>query len=139
MFDFRHVLLGFGLANTLCSTTIAEFSKGNLLIFLVTLFLAFPISLFIGKLVDIVDSKGEDSDKDIFDVLPEESSYIMRNLVVDSVILLSVTCTVIVLYTGSRSIHSDISMLAIIGIISISLAFLYQYIFYKLKIDSFTI
>ena len=62
MFDFRYVVLGFGLANTLCSTTIAEFSKGNLLIFLVTLFLAFPISLFIGKLVDIVDSKGEDSD-----------------------------------------------------------------------------
>ena len=139
MFDFRHVVLGFGLANTLCSTTIAEFSKGNLLIFLVTLFLAFPISLFIGKLVDIVDSKGEDSDKDIFDLLPEESSYIMRNLVVDSVILLSVTCTVIVLYTGSRSVHSDISMLAIIGIISIALAFLYQYIFYKLKIDRFTI
>ena len=139
MFDFRHVVLGFGLANTLFSMTIAEFSKGNLLIFLVTLFLAFPFSLFIGKLVDIVDSKEEDSDKDIFDLLPEESSYIMRNLVVDSVILLSVTCTTIVLYTGSRSVHSDISMLAIIGIVSIALAFLYQYIFYKLRKESFTI
>ena len=74
-----------------------------------------------------------------FDLLPENGGVILRNLILDSFILLMVTCSTIVLYTGSRSVYTDAFMLAIIRTVSIILAFLYQCLFYKLGKDSFTI
>ena len=143
MFEFRYVVIGFGLANSFFSTNyFVEFSKGKLWMFVITFLLAFPISLFIGRLVREVDEYEESREEpftDIFDLLPENGGFILRNLILDSFMVLMVTCSTIVLYTGSRDVYSDAVMLAVIGVISIIWAFLYQCLFYKLKGDSFTL
>lgn len=143
MFDFRFVVIGFGLANSFFSTNyFVEFSKGKLWMFVVTFLLAFPISLLIGRMareIENYEESREEPFRDIFDLLPENGGVILRNLILDSFMLLMVTCSTIVLYTGSRSVYTDAFMLAIIGTISIIYAFLYQYLFYKLGKDSFTI
>lgn len=108
--------------------------------FVVTFLLAFPISLFIGRLAREVDDYEESREEpftDIFDLLPENDGVILRNLILDSFMLLMVTCSTIVLYTGSRDVYTDTVMLAVIGVISIILAFLYQCLFYRLGKDSF--
>ena len=143
MFEFRYIVIGFGLANSFFSTSeFVAFSKGKPLIFVVTFLLAFPISLFIGRLAreveDYEDSR-EELFTDIFDLLPENGGVILRNLILDSFMVLMVTCSTIVLYTGSRDVYTDAFMLAVIGVISIIWAFLYQCLFYKLKVDSFTL
>ena len=143
MFDIRCVILGFGLANAFFSTSeLVEYSNGKWWMFVVTFLLAFPISLFIGRLVREVDEYEESREEpftDIFDLLPENDGFILRWLIVDSFIVLMVTCSTIVLYTGNRDVYSNAWMLAIIGTASIILAFLYQCLFYKLGKDSFTI
>lgn len=128
MFDFRFVILGFGLANKLCSTYFAEFAKGNGFVFIGTALLALPISLLIGLLMKYVEKNGEHI-KDFFDDLPEGSGIVLRNIIADSIILTMVTCSTVVLYLGSNAIFTDYSTLAIIGVISIVLAYLYQMVF----------
>lgn len=143
MFEFRNVVIGFGLANSFFSTSaFVEYSHGKLWMFVMTFLLAFPISLFIGRLVREVDEYEESREEpftDIFDLLPGNGGFILRNLILDSFMVLMVTCSTIVLYTGSRDVYSDAVMLAVIGVISIIWAFLYQCLFYKLKVDSFTL
>ena len=143
MFDFRCVVIGFGLANSFFSTSaFVEYSNGKWWMFVVTFLLAFPISLFIGRLVREVDEYEESREEpftDIFDLLPENGGFILRNLILDSFMVLMVTCSAIVLYTGSRDVYTDAVMLAVIGVISIIWAFLYQWLFYKLGKDHFTI
>lgn len=143
MFDFRFVVIGFGLANSFFSTNyFVEFSKGKLWMFVVTFLLAFPISLLIGRMareIENYEESREEPFRDIFDLLPENGGVILRNLILDSFMLLMVTCSTIVLYTGSRSVYTDAFMLPVIGTVSIIYAFLYQYLFYKLGKDSFTI
>ena len=138
MFDFRFVILGFGFANALCSTYFAEFAKGNGFIFIGTALMAFPISLLIGLLMNYAEKNGGDI-KDFFDYLPNGSGIILRNIIADSIVLTMVTCSTIVLYSGSRAIFSDYSALTIIGIISIILAFLYQMIFLIKNKSSFSL
>ena len=110
--------------------------------FVITFLLAFPISLFIGRLARKVEDYEESREEpftDIFDLLPENGVFVLRNLIAYSFMYLMVTCSTIVLYTSSRSVYTDAFMLAIIGTVSIILAFLYQCLFYKLGKDHFTI
>ena len=143
MFDFRFVVIGFGLANSFFSASaFVEFSHGKLWMFVITFLLAFPISLFIGRLARKVEDYEESREEpftDIFDLLPENGVFVLRNLIAYSFMYLMVTCSTIVLYTSSRSVYTDAFMLAIIGTVSIILAFLYQCLFYKLGKDHFTI
>ena len=143
MFDFRCVILGFGLANAFFSTSeFVEYSNGKWWMFVITFLLAFPISLLLRRLVKEVEEYEENREEpftDIFDLLPENDGFIVRNLLLDSFMVLMVTCSTIVLYTGSRDVYTDAFMLAVIGVISIIWAFLYQCLFYKLGKDRFTI
>ena len=71
MFDFRFVVIGFGLANSFFSTNyFVEFSKGKLWMFVVTFLLAFPISLLIGRMAREIEDYEESREEpftDIFD------------------------------------------------------------------------
>lgn len=138
MFDFRFVILGFGIANALCSTYFAEFAKGNGIVFIGTALMAFPISLLIGVLMNYAEKNGENV-KDFFDYLPDGSGIVLRNIIADSVVLTMVTCSTVVLYSGSRGIFSDYSVLTVIGVISIILAFLYQMLFIIKNKSSFSL